>query len=267
MTPDSMRPIGIFDSGIGGLTVARAIVNRMPGENIVYFGDTAHFPYGDKSRDTLVTCSLRATDLLLQKNCKLIVIACNSASTAAFEAVSHHAGGRALVMNVVDPLVQSLALYDKPCRLGLIGTRQTVRSGLYAQKIAAHHPHLVLVSHPTNLLASAIEEFGHHGITDSLIQEYLSHPVFEGIAGLVLACTHYPVVRDKIAAWFGNTTDIIDPSDSIALMAQTLLQQNSLLNPAAGPGTRHFHVSDYTEAFEKGARLFFGHPLHLTAVQ
>jgi len=255
-------PIGIFDSGIGGLTIAKSIVEAMPGEDIVYYGDTAHLPYGDKSPATITACSLRITDLLLQKNCKMIVIACNSASTAAFEAVRAHVGDRAIVMNVVDPLVASLAVHKEPHKMGLIGTRQTVRSMVYDQKIQALYPHITLVSHPTNLLASAIEEFGRNGVTDSLLSEYLSHPDLKDIQSLILACTHYPLLKDKINTFFDQKVCIIDPSDVVSASVHQTLQEHGLHN-LGSMGTRHFHVSDYTDSFEKGARMFFGHTLHL----
>lgn len=254
------QPIGIFDSGIGGLTIARALVNLMPQENIIYFGDTAHLPYGDKSPETLQAHALRITDFLLAKQCKLILIACNSAASAASPQVRAHVKDKALVMDVIDPLIQSLTPTHH--KIGLIGTRQTVHSGIYRQKLEAAFPGLQLVCRATNLLASAIEEFGSSTVTDSLIREYLSDPVLEGIESLILACTHYPLIKENIRAFFDGAIDVIDPSDTVARAALRLLTDNNLRNPG-GTGKKHFYVSDLTDSFADKARFFFSDTIHL----
>src|SRR5579872_3776712 len=181
------QPIGIFDSGIGGLTIASAIVKHMPQENIIYFGDTAHLPYGDKSSATIQAYSVKIAHMLLQQDCKLILIACNSASTAAYELIKEYVASKAIVMNVVDPVIQLLRDKYAHKHIGLIGTRQTVNSNVYRKKIDDLNCGIQLTSHATNLLASAIEEFGNNRVTDSLVNEYLSHPTLKNIDALVLA--------------------------------------------------------------------------------
>lgn len=255
------QPIGIFDSGIGGLTVTHAIVNRMPEENIIYFGDTAHLPYGDKSAETLRARARHITGILLAEHCKMILIACNSATSAAADAIRAQVGERALVVDVINPVISTLAAYPHH-QMGLIGTRQTVRSGVYQQKLAVAAPHIALTCKATNLLAAAIEEFGASPVTESLIREYLAEPAFHGIESLLLACTHYPVIKDQIARFFKGSVQIIDPTDTIAATAEQLLVAHNLRN-TQNTGHRQFYVSDFTEAFAKSARRFFSDNLTL----
>jgi len=257
-----MKPIGIFDSGIGGLTVAHAITQSMPEENIIYFGDTAHLPYGDKSPATIQAYSVKIAHMLLQQQCKMILIACNSASTAAYELIREYVGSKAIVMNVVDPTVQFLREQYDNKKIGLIGTRQTVNSNVYKKKIDDLNSGIQLTSHPTNLLASAIEEFGNNGVTDSLVEEYLSAAALQNIDALLLACTHYPVVKHKIAAFFQHKVAIIDPSVAVANAVKARLLEENLLNTKGG-GTRQFYVSDYTESFASGTKIFFQEDIKL----
>lgn len=256
------KPIGIFDSGIGGLTVADAIVKHMPKEDIIYFGDTAHLPYGDKSATTIQAYSIKIAHMLLQQQCKLILIACNSASTAAYELIKEYVASKAIVMNVVDPTINLLRDRYAQKKVGLIGTRQTVNSNVYKKKVDNLNCGIQLISHPTNLLASAIEEFGNNGVIDSLIEEYLSHENLQSIDALVLACTHYPVVKNKIANFFKQKIDIIDPSVAVAKAVAARLKEGNLSNQV-GQGTKYFYISDNTESFAAGAKIFFDEEIKL----
>ena len=257
-----IEPIGIFDSGIGGLTVAHALVQQLPAENIIYFGDTAHLPYGDKSATTIQAYSIKIAQMLLQQGCKLILIACNSASTAAYELMKEYVGNKAIVMNVIDPLVHYLRDQYAHKTLGLIGTRQTVNSNIYKKKIDALNRGITLHTHATNLLASAIEEFGNSHVIDSLLKEYLSHPSLQQLDALILACTHYPIIKHKIADFFQNKIEILDPSDIVAKAVKHRLEQANLLNPT-GIGNKQFFVSDYTESFAAGTKFFFQEDINL----
>jgi glutamate racemase len=252
----ALQPIGIFDSGIGGLTVAHAIVKQLPNENIIYFGDTAHLPYGDKSTAAIQAYSVKIAHLLLQKNCKLILIACNSASAAAYELVKEYIATQALVMNVIDPVVSYIHTNHAKSHIGLIGTKQTIHSKVYQKKIDSLQAGITLTSLATNLLASAIEEFGNNKVIDSLLQEYLSHQSLQTIDALVLACTHYPIIKEKITRFYNNKIKIIDPSDIIANTVKQRLEQEKLLNPS-GKGEKLFYISDYTESFATNTKLFF----------
>jgi glutamate racemase len=258
----ALQPIGIFDSGIGGLTIAKAIVKQLPQENIIYFGDTAHLPYGDKSASAIQAYSIKITDLLIQRKCKMILIACNSASTAAYDLVKEYVASKAIVMNVIDPLVHHLRDTHANKRLGLIGTRQTVNSNIYKNKIDNLNCGISLTSRATNLLASAIEEFGNSKAIDSLLAEYLSHTTLDNLDALILACTHYPVVKNKIAEYFNHQLEIIDPSDIVAQAVKNRLEQELLIN-TIGTGSKHFYISDYTESFAAGTKIFFDEKINL----
>jgi glutamate racemase len=172
---NSAAPIGIFDSGIGGLTVARAIKDVLPEEQLIYFGDTAHLPYGEKSTAALQAYSVKIADFLINKGCKMIVIACNSASAAAYDLVKAYAGSKAEVFNVIDPVVDHIREHYQHTRVGLIGTKQTVNSAVYATKIAQNATDVQLASLATPLLVPMIEEgFYKNHISAEIIASYLS---------------------------------------------------------------------------------------------
>jgi glutamate racemase len=253
----SSKPIGIFDSGIGGLTVAHALVKHLPKENIVYFGDTAHLPYGDKSTAAIQAYAVKIAHMLLQQQCKLILIACNSASAAAYDLVKEYVGSQAIVMNVIDPVVHLLKDNYAKKRIGLIGTRQTVNSHIYKKKLDSLNADIKLSALATNLLAAAIEEFGNHAVIDALLDTYLNDPELQTIDALVLACTHYPIIKNKIARHYKNHVDIIDSSETVAQAVRKQLEANKLQNEN-GTSSKHFYVSDYTESFAENAKLFFG---------
>lgn len=254
-------PIGIFDSGIGGLTVAHAVAQVMPHENLVYFGDTAHLPYGDKSTATIQSYAVKIAQMLLSQQCKLILIACNSASAAAYELIKEYVGSKAVVMNVIDPVVKALTPHANQ-HIGLIGTRQTVNSHIFKKKIDELNLNIQLTQHITNLLASAIEEFGDHVVLDSLLEEYLKSPELQSVDALVLACTHYPIIKHRVAKHFKKKTTVIDTAEIVAHAVKAKLEKLELLN-ANGSGEKHFYVSDYTETFAANAKLFFDEDLKL----
>lgn len=258
------QPIGIFDSGIGGLTVAHAVVKQLPKENIIYFGDTAHMPYGDKSTAAIQAYAIKIAHMLLQQDCKLILIACNSASAAAYELVKEYVGSKAIVMNVIDPVITVLQKKYADKKVGLIGTRQTVNSHIYKKKVDDLNLTLQLTSHATNLLASAIEEFGNSNneVIDTLLKVYLSQPELSSADALVLGCTHYPVIKDRISKHCKSKTTIIDSAEAVAKAVKHRLTEDGLLN-ASGTSSKHFYVSDYTESFADNARLFFDGDLSL----
>lgn len=257
------KPIGIFDSGIGGLTVAHSIVNHLPQEKIIYFGDTAHLPYGDKSAASIQAYSVKIAHMLLEQDCKMILIACNSASAAAFELVKEYIGSKASVMNVIDPTIRLLKDKYANKRIGLIGTRQTVNSNIYKKKLDATHAGINLYSVATNLLAAAIEEFGNHQVIDQLLKVYLADPDLQNIDALVLACTHYPIIKDRILAHYHRPIDVIDSADIVAQAVKQYLTKHHLLNESTPP-TPAFFVSDYTDTFAQNAKLFFGDNIKLS---
>lgn len=259
----SQRPIGVFDSGIGGLSIAQAVVDLLPSEHLIYFGDTAHLPYGEKSQEALQQYALKITDFFLEQNCKLILIACNSASTAADEIVRKHVGKTAIVIDVIQPVLEHTAKTFHHKKIGLIGTKQTVHSHVYQNKLKMLDPTIHLSAYPAPLLASAIEENFHNDfIIQDLLEKYLSHPPFKDIEALILACTHYPVIKKQIRAYFKRPIDIIDSSLLVANTVKNALETSGLLR-GKGDANRHFYVSDYTKSFEKGTKLFFKESVHL----
>jgi len=258
----------MFDSGIGGLTVARAVARRLPHERLVYFGDTAHLPYGEKSAAAIQAYSVKICDLLLRQGCKLIMIPCNSASAAAYELVREYVGSKARVLNVIDPIVAHLGRAYAGRRVGLIGTRQTVNSNIYKKKVDELDAGIELVSLATPLLVPMIEEgFFQNAISDDIIAAYLGSPVLAGIDALVLACTHYPLIKEQIARYYDGRVAVLDASDVVAADAEAYLRAHGLLAPPpADPTTvpaHHFYVSDFTRSFEASTRLFFGHEVQL----
>jgi|688.fasta_scaffold118029_2 glutamate racemase len=259
------QPIGIFDSGIGGLTLAHAITELMPQENIIYFGDTAHLPYGDKSATSIQSYSLKICNFLMEKNCKLILIACNSASAAAYDLVKTYVGTKAIVVNVIDPVIDYLNDSWEGKTLGLIGTKQTVNSGIYASKAEALGKGIHIKSLATPLLAPMIEEgFFNNNISEQIIKEYLGHPNLAHIEGLILGCTHYPLIKKQIDAYFQGTIPVIDTSRIVAATIKAILSERDLLIENQSIPTRQFYVSDYTDSFEKSTQIFFGETIKLT---
>ncbi len=250
-------PIGIFDSGIGGLTVAHAIKQQLPNENIVYFGDTAHLPYGDKSEAAIQAYSIKIADVLLKKGCKVIVIACNSASSASYELLKEYVRKDAHIINVIDPMVELVLSKYKKGKVGLIGTKRTVQSDVYGRKISESNKEIELTSLATPLLVPMIEEgFINNRISHDIIQQYLSETILQGIEALILGCTHYPLIKKEIDAYFQGKVSILDSSEVIAKALKKYLEEHSLIN--SNPGSfEQFMVSDYTESFESTARMFF----------
>ncbi len=259
-------PIGIFDSGIGGLTVADAIHKLLPGETLIYFGDTAHLPYGDKAPESIRNYSIRITDFLLSQGSKMIVIACNTASSIAYETVKKHVGGKALVVDVINPVVQEVSSMKKVKHVGVIGTRATIKSEAYASRIAAANPTLKVSSLATPLLAPMIEEgFFNNKISRTIINSYLSRPKIKKVDALILACTHYPLIKPEIAEYYKKDITIVDSALIVAQYVKNLLDENKLSNPVGNKKTkRHrFYISDFTTSFEKSTKIFFKGKLKL----
>jgi glutamate racemase len=259
------RPIGMFDSGIGGLTVARAVSRLLPHERLIYFGDTAHLPYGDKSTAAIQAYAVKICDLLLKRQCKIIMIACNSASAAAYELVREYVGSKARVLNVIDPIVAHVGKAYAGRTVGLIGTKQTVNSNVYKKKLDDLDAGVQLQSLATPLLAPMIEEgFLENSVSDNIISTYLTNSELENIDALVLACTHYPLIKEQISRFYEEKIEVLDASDAVAAHAKAYLEANDMAAlPGEKPPTHHFYVSDFTRSFEESTRIFFGREVHL----
>lgn len=257
MIKSNSAPIGIFDSGIGGLTVAHKVKELMPNESMVYFGDIAHLPYGDKSAAAIQAYSIKVTDVLLQQGCKLILIACNSASSAAFELVKEYVGSKAKVFNVIDPVVNHVAQNYSHKKIGLIGTKQTVGSKAYESKLLTLNESITLKSLATPLLVPMIEEgFFENKISHEIIDNYLNEEELQGIEALILGCTHYPLIKNEISSFYNNEVDILDSASIVAERLRDYLQDNGLLSSSNQQKDR-FLVSDKTASFEASAKMFF----------
>jgi glutamate racemase len=256
------QPIGIFDSGIGGLTVAHAIQQTLPNESMIYFGDTAHLPYGDKSEAAIQAYSIKIADVLLKMNCKVIVIACNSASSAATELLKEYVGKRAHIINVIDPMVSLVAKRFSGKKVGLIGTKRTVQSQVYVQKLQAQDSSIDLLQLATPLLVHMIEEgFFDNRISHDIIAQYLNDPALKGIDALILACTHYPLIKKEIGDFYKQQVNVLDSSEEVAESLRKYLAENDLLTTASPQ--HKFLVSDYTDSFEASTKLFFGEIVQL----
>ncbi len=264
MSERSLQPIGIFDSGIGGLTVAKAVTQYLPKESIVYFGDTAHAPWGDKSAAAIQAYSIKICDMLLQQGCKLILIACNSASAVAHELVKEYVGRKAIVVDVVDPMIDYLVENYADKTIGLIGTKQTIYSNVYRKKLDQHSINVQLHALATPLLVPLIEEgASDQPIMADAIKSYLSDPSLRKLDALVLGCTHYPLIKQHIQQFYENKAVIIDSTDIVAKLVKTLLESHDILSNSPLIPQKRFYVTDYTAAFSALARPFFKGPVTL----
>ncbi len=256
------QPIGIFDSGIGGLTVANAIRQVLPNEQIVYFGDTAHLPYGDKEPYSIKHYSTEIAKFLLKQNCKVIVMACHTASSNAYNEVLETVNGKALVINVVDPVINYLK-NNKNKLIGVIGTKGTINSGIYENKIKEEQINKIVKTLATPLLCPMIEEgFINDRISHTVIQSYLEDEKLKNIDAIVLACTHYPLIKKEINDYYNKHVEVIDSSEVVANFLKEELSRLDLLNKEERK-VDQFYVSDYTESFEKSTRFFFKESIRL----
>lgn len=253
------RPIGIFDSGVGGLTVANAIRHILPRENLIYYGDTSHLPYGDKSPETIRHYSKGITEFLLGEDCKTIVIACNSASANAFDTVKELADSRNVpVLNVIDPLVDYVTGQSDSKHVGVIGTKSTVNSNTYQQKIRNKKPGIIVSSLATPMFVPMIEEgFIFDDISNAIIRTYLSRHEIGGVDSLILGCTHYPIIKNQISKFYDFSVEVLDSSKIVAKALQDLLRSEGFENNSSNKAFHKFYVSDITQSFRIISKMFF----------
>lgn len=257
------QPIGIFDSGVGGLTVAKEIKRLLPQENLIYFGDTKHLPYGDKSKEAIIGYATRITEFLLEKNCKAIVIACNTATANALKEVLDLVAQKIPVIDVINPVAEKVS-YEIHTNVGVIATKATVNSGLYKKSIRKHNKFIKVDELATPLLVPAIEEgFKNHPVTHSIIYNYLSNKKLKNIETLILGCTHYPLLLEEIKQFYGNRVRVIDSPSIVANQLKMILEKHHLLNADNSGATYQFFLSDLTKNFEKISRKFFGNSIDL----
>ncbi len=242
------RPIGVFDSGVGGLTVVKQVMKVMPHENIVYFGDTARVPYGSKSKDAVTKYSLQNVRFLKTKNVKAIIVACNTASSNSLSAMRDATDTP--IFGVVVPGVEAAVHATKNNRVGIIGTAATIRSGAYETLIRKQNPNIEVFSKACPLFVPLAEE----GWTDNEIarltaQNYLAEIVAQGIDTVVLGCTHYPLLKRCIGTAVGDSIKLVDPAKATAQQVKTFLAERNGQNTENKEGVRRFYLSDTTNTF------------------
>ncbi len=250
--------LGVFDSGLGGLTVVRALIHALPAERMVYFGDTARLPYGNKSKTTVTRLSLEALRYLQHFGVKALVVACNSASALALDALQAEA--TVPVLGVVEAGAARAVESTRTGRVGVIGTRGTVGSRCYDAALQRRRPDVTVVSAACPLFVSLVEEgWIDHDVTRQVAEQYLA-PLREAqVDTLILGCTHYPLLKDVIGRVMGDEVTLIDSGEAVAQEVETLLRERGMEAPGAEtPPAHEFFVSDQPERFHSEGRRFLG---------
>lgn len=265
MSLSPQQPIGVFDSGVGGLTVVRALMERLPFEDIVYFGDTARVPYGIKSVDTIAQYTMQITEFLLERQVKMLIIACNTMAAVAAQAVRERSP--APVLDVIEAGAQAALATSHNHHIGVIGTPATINSNAYTRAIhSGEHP-VRLHAQACALFVPLVEEgWLDHPVTRITAQEYLKPLLAEGIDSLILGCTHYPLLKPLLHEVAGPNVALIDSADAIAAQAATVLNAQGLTNPQRQAAHHDFFVTDVPLRFQTIGERFLGRslgPVHL----
>lgn len=248
------RPIGIFDSGVGGLTVFKEIEKTLPCESIIYFGDTARVPYGNKSKSTIEKFSTENILFLLRKRVKLVVIACNTASALALDYLKDTFS--IPVLGVIDAGASKALKMTRKQRIAVIGTRSTIVSGSYEREILKLNKKVKVFSRSCPLFVPLVEEGILSGnIVKEAIQMYLADLKRAEVDVVILGCTHYPLLKDEISAYM-NDSHIVDSAREVALHVKTKLENDKLLCDGSNAGSKEFYVTDEPRGFAKLAKLF-----------
>lgn len=259
--------IGIFDSGIGGMTVARAVEQFLPNYPLLYLGDIARSPYGTKSARRIIDYSIENTRFLLDKGANLIIIACNTASSVATDRLRLEF--KVPIIEVISPAVDQALLYSRTGRIGIIGTRATIRSGVYESKILAQHPEYHVFSTACPLLVPLVEEgWIAKRETKMILRRYLHTLKDRQIDTLVLGCTHYPLLKHLIQPRIGKNVTLIDSSVATAEYLQGYLAGATALSPdhSHDPTHNRYFVTDLTESARFMAEKIFHRPIDLQLV-
>jgi glutamate racemase len=247
------RPIGVFDSGVGGLTVVKSLRDRLPNETIVYLGDTARVPYGPKSPETVQRYALELAHMLMQKNAKALVVACNTVSSVALPLLTRKFS--VPVIGVIEPGARAALQATRNRHVGVIGTRATIRSGAYEKALRATDNNVRVSSRACPLLVPLIEEgLLDDEVTDRVILRYLQPLLADGIDTLVLGCTHYPLLSTAIARVLGPEIMLVDSAQNCATAVQKILDEQSLRSPATDHGELHVALTDAADNFLNVAR-------------
>jgi glutamate racemase len=251
--PGNARPIGVFDSGIGGLTVVKAIRDLLPGEQIIYLGDTARVPYGSRSPATVERYSLEIAHMLMERDAKLVVVACNTVSSVALPKLEQTLPVE--VIGVIRPGAEAAVQESRSAHIGVIGTRATIRSGAYERTLKSLNPAVKVTSCACPLLVPLIEEgLLNDPITDQMISRYLESMLNEGIDTLVLGCTHYPLLSEAFRRQLAANVRLVDSAQNCALAVKRILDQESLGAPAGSAGGLQVGLTDRPDNFLRVAK-------------
>lgn len=257
MTPDPAAPIGIFDSGLGGLTVARAVFERLPHDSTVYFGDTARVPYGPKSPDVVRRYSLEILDWLLRQRVKAVVVACNTSSAHALEVL--RATAPVPVIGVIEPGAAAAVAAADGAPIGIIGTAGTIASGAYERAIRTINPTATVVSQACPLFVPLVEEgWFDHPATELVARTCLEPLRAAGVGVVVLGCTHYPLLKPLLGRILGPPVTLIDSAEVVAEALAAALAASGLAHRQSGPATHRFAVSDDPARFGLVGARFLG---------
>ncbi len=255
--PEPNDPIGVFDSGLGGLTVVKQLIQFLPNEKIVYFGDTARVPYGTKSAETIIRYSRQITNVLLKHKVKMVVVACNTASALALKVVSKECP--VPMIGVIVPGAQKAARSTKTGKIGIIATSSTVKSGAYADRIREANPRIKVFSQPCPLFVPLVEEgWFDHQVTHDVAKQYLAPIKKAGVDALILGCTHYPLLKNVLHSVMGPKVALIDSAEEVAAQVRQTLLEKGLLRIRLSPAGHVFLVSDEPENFKRLAGRFLG---------
>ncbi len=251
------RPIGVFDSGLGGLTVVREIKKILPGEDIVYFGDTARVPYGTKSKDTVTRFSRENIEFLLKFRMKAIVVACNTASSLSLGSL---AGSFDIpIIGVIKPGVEKALKVSSSGAVGVIGTRATIASGAYEKLLKRQSPATKVLSRHCGLFVPLVEEgWLDNKITSKVVREYLEDFKKANVKTLILGCTHYPLLKHAISGFMGRGVELVDSAEETARVVSQTLGAKGLLSDKKARGLQKYFVSDEPAAFKKVGEKFLG---------
>lgn len=245
---NTQSPIGVFDSGVGGLTVVKEIMRQLPGENMIYFGDTARVPYGSKSKKTVLKYSRQIVHFLRKNEVKAIVVACNTASALALDEIKQEID--IPIIGVVEPGAKMAAESTKTNSIGIIGTESTIKSGIYSKFLRNLDADITVVSRACPLFVPLVEEgLLEDRITDDVIERYLHELKEYGIDSLILGCTHYPLIRNAIKRYMGAEVNLINPAYETAKSLKAILSEQELLNRAGNAATYEYYVSDSVDRF------------------
>ncbi len=258
-------PVGVFDSGVGGLTVAREIMRQLPRENMVYFGDTARVPYGSKSRNNIIRYSRQIIRFLQTKEVKAIVIACNTASALALDTVKEETD--IPIIGVIEPGARAAVQATENGMIGVAGTEATIQSETYTNVIRKMRPDAAVIGKPCPLFVPLVEEgFAKHRITEEVIDIYLSEMRQTDIDTMILGCTHYPLLRSKIMAYFGEKVHIVNPAYETAVDLKKILDESGMANRSDAAAAYEFYVSDAAEKFTRLANTILPYDVAATKV-